>query len=142
MSPSPPNFTNMGKKKTYTLETQEQELGAIIDQSINAPSSAGEELANSTIRENPMSAIDISTSRQDDITQSGQEERTSSESGTPKEEKKIMKNIWVPAMIDNKLKIIRAYKKQNKSPNTFDAIANEALVEYLERHFEEAMNWG
>lgn len=126
----------MGKKKTYTLETQEQELGAIIDNSI-APS-------NSPLVENTMAADDISASRHNDVTPigTGQEESTSSEGGTPKEEKKIMKNIWVPAMIDNKLKIIRAYKKQNKLPNTFDAIANEALIEYLERHFEEAMNWG
>lgn len=114
------------KKKTYTLLAQEQELGTVIDQSIRV----GEIHATNP---NPQSSI---LKPQTIPAVSG------SPADTPSPPKKIMKNIWVPPTIDSKVKVIRAYRKSQGMEATFDAVANEAIREYVENHLKEAMEWG
>ena len=115
------------KKKTYTLDTQEQELGSIIDQSIRV----GENIPST-----PTQPINPSTPIAHPSVVSG------SPADTTSPPKKIMKNIWVPPTIDSKVKVIRAYRKSQGMEATFDAVANEAIREYVENHLKEAMEWG
>ena len=102
----------MAKKKTYTLDTQEQELGAVIDQSIrvgkNQPSILQPQVTTpQTPNPQPQSssAPVVSGSPADSSSSA------SHFSEMPPTHKTIMKNIWIPSPLDSKLKIIRAYRK-------------------------------
>jgi hypothetical protein len=53
-----------------------------------------------------------------------------------------MKDIWVTQPLDAKIKVLRAYRKAQNLPATFDAIANEALQEYVKNHIAQAVEWG
>ena len=119
------------KKKTYTLDAQEQELGSIIDQSIRV----GE-----NIPATPTQPINPSTPIAHPSVVSGSPADTAPAENTPP--KKIMKNIWVPPTIDSKVKVIRAYRKAQGMEATFDAVANEAIAEYVQNHINEAIEWG
>lgn len=114
----------MGKKKTYSLTAQE-ELGAAIDRSIESATPQNEGTTN------PSSPATVVISSATD---------TSVPSTT--EAKKIMKNIWVTQPLDAKIKVLRAYRKAQNLPATFDAIANEALQEYVKNHIAQAVEWG
>ena len=134
----------MAKKKTYTLDTQEQELGAVIDQSIrvgkNQPSILQPQVTTpQTPNPQPQSssAPVVSGSPADSSSSASHFSEM-----PPSPPKKIMKNIWVPPTLDSKVKVIRAYRKSQGMEATFDAVANEAIREYVENHLKEAMEWG
>jgi len=110
------------KKKTYAL-AQEEELGAVIDRSIHDAAEQKEDVS-------PASPI------------APDEAHAAPATISAKEPKKIMKNIWVPQPLDAKIKVLRAWRKAQDLPATFDAIANEALTEYVKNHIAEAIEWG
>lgn len=117
----------MSKKKTYTLDLQERELGTQIDQNIlgTTPTPNGLPITNTTPTAPASDGLPAETA----LT-------------TPPLPKKIMKNIWIPQPLDSKIKVLRAYRKAQNLPATFDALANEALAEYVKNHISEAIEWG
>lgn len=115
----------MGKKKTYSLTAQE-ELGAAIDRSIESATPQNE--GTTTSPSSPATVVINST--------------TDASVSSTTEGKKIMKNIWVTQPLDAKIKVLRAYRKAQNLPATFDAIANEALQEYVKNHIAQAVEWG
>lgn len=109
------------KKQKYSLELMEQELGQTIDSINNEPNES---------KDITQTLPDIPLSRNADIAQPQEE---------PEKEKLIMKNIWVPESVDCQVKLIRAVRQKQRLPNKFNDIANEALVEYLQRHLNEEL---
>lgn len=119
------------KKQKYTLDVMEQELGKTIDSINKEPNDLNDSNIskdfkdpNDLISNNPMHlAPPISLAEQE----------------LKEKEKLIMKNIWVPESVDCQIKLIRAMRQRQRMPNKFNDIANEALVEYIQRHLDEEL---
>lgn len=115
------------KKQKYSLDVMEQELGQTIDSINNEPNDA--KVLTNPNNHTPTTP-DIQLFHSTDITQPQEE---------PEKEKLIMKNIWVPESVDCQIKLIRAVRQKQRLPNKFNDIANEALVEYIQRHLDEEL---
>ena len=121
------------KKQKYNLDVMEQEIGNAID-SINNDTDVSNDpnLPQLTpTYPNKPTHLDppVSLADHPEIVEQLKEEK----------EKTIMKNIWVPESVDCQIKLIRAVRQRQRLPNKFNDIANEALVEYLQRHLDEEL---
>lgn len=121
------------KKQKYNLDVMEQEIGNAID-SINNDTDVSNDpnlpQLTPTYPNKPMHLDPpVSLADHPEIVEQLKEEK----------EKTIMKNIWVPESVDCQIKLIRAVRQRQRLPNKFNDIANEALVEYLQRHLDEEL---
>jgi hypothetical protein len=116
------------KKQKYTLDVMEQELGQTID-SINNDTKDAKVLNDpKDLPAKPALLEPISLADHPEVVEQLKEK-----------EKLIMKNIWVPESVDCQIKLIRAVRQRQRLPNKFNDIANEALVEYIQRHLNEEL---
>jgi len=116
------------KKGKFTL-AQEKELGTIIDQNI-----AGVKNDNENENENENSAaVESSAVAQ----QSQSESKSQNESPllpsqlNPREARTMIKQMWLDPETYNRCIQAQAARKQQRIPSSFDALAYDALVYYL-----------
>jgi len=103
----------MARKKTYTLDAQEHEIGAVIDQSINGET-------------NKPTAVQP-------IRQEADADKVLLPSQLhPRETRNMIKQLWLDEDIYNKCVEVQASRKQRKLPGSFDALAYDAIVHYLD----------
>ena len=127
------------KKTKYSLDILEQEIGGAID-NVDSQLKLGEqnEEQQTTSDSPPMGR------GEEQPTEPLLVEDLPTAVGMSKPQKKekdtVMKNIWIPIEMDCRIKLIRAVRQRQRMPHSFNDIANEALVEYLERHLESELN--
>lgn len=123
------------KKQKYTLDVMEQELGQTIDSINKEPN----DLNDSNISKDLKDLNDLPTTKGKLLEPVSLAEHPEVVEELKAKEKLIMKNIWVPESVDCQIKLIRAMRQRQRMPNKFNDIANEALVEYIQRHLDEEL---
>lgn len=97
----------MARKGKYTLSQQEEELGSKIDQNLNQ-----EQPTNPTLQNSIASLLPSQIK--------GKEQRT------------MIKQLWLDEDTYNRCVQAQANRKKQKQPGSFDALAYDALVFFLD----------
>ena len=123
------------KKGKFSL-AQEKELGTIIDQNIAGVKNENEKENAAAPRDNDAASRndDITISRNNESDRGGSDESPLLPSQlNPREARTMIKQMWLDPETYNRCIQAQAARKQQRIPSSFDALAYDALVYYLDR---------
>lgn len=110
------------KKQRFSLATQEEEIGKVIDQNL---SPKNEEEGNSSyvaVSPQPNDPTSPSDAKSQHLLPSQQKGR---------EARPMIKQMWLDPDTYNRCVEVQAERKKSRLPSSFDALAYDALVFYL-----------